>query len=170
MDNASAEKRLALSAMGFQAELQKMVSFDKGRIIKIGQRSSYPLALVQANEQVRQHVVVLGNAAHALHPVAGQGFNLALRDAKVLAESIGSQLLDVGNVSGLQQYLSRQTQDQARTTFISHVLPTQFSEAGLHWSILRALSMTVMDVLPTSKQLFANQAMGLVGNAKPWRP
>jgi 2-octaprenyl-6-methoxyphenol hydroxylase len=170
MDNESAEKRMALSAMDFQTELQKMVSFDKGRIIKIGQRSSYPLALVQANEQVRQHVVVLGNAAHALHPVAGQGFNLALRDAKVLAESIGSQLLDVGNLSGLQQYLNRQTQDQARTTFISHVLPPQFSEAGLHWSILRALSMTAMDVLPTSKQLFANQAMGLVGNAKPWRP
>jgi 2-octaprenyl-6-methoxyphenol hydroxylase len=119
---------------------------------------------------VRQHVAVLGNAAHALHPVAGQGFNLALRDARALAENIGSQWQDAGNLWGLQQYLTDQTQDQARTTFISHALPTNFSKGGLNWSILRALSMTLMDVLPASKQLFANQAMGLVGKSKAWRP
>jgi 2-octaprenyl-6-methoxyphenol hydroxylase len=170
MDSESAERRLALGETEFKAELQKMVSFDKGRILKAGKLSSYPLCLVQANEQVRQHVVVLGNAAHALHPVAGQGFNLALRDARALAECIGSQWQDAGNLCGLQQYLKNQTQDQSRTTFISHALPTNFSKGGLNWSILRALSMTLMDVLPASKQLFANQAMGLVGKSKAWRP
>lgn len=170
MDSESAKRRLALGETEFKAELQKMVSFDKGRILKVGELSSYPLSLVQANEQVRQHVAVLGNAAHALHPVAGQGFNLALRDARALAENIGSQWQDAGNLWGLQQYLTDQTQDQARTTFISHALPTNFSKGGLNWSILRALSMTLMDVLPASKQLFANQAMGLVGKSKAWRP
>jgi 2-octaprenyl-6-methoxyphenol hydroxylase len=170
MDNESAERRLALSETQFKAELQKMVSFDKGRILNIGELSSYPLSLVQANEQVRQHVVVLGNAAHALHPVAGQGFNLALRDATALAQCIGSQWQDAGNLAGLQQYLNNQIQDQVRTTFISHALPTNFSQDGLHWSILRALSMSLMDVMPVTKQLFANQAMGLVGKSKAWRP
>lgn len=170
MDKVSAEQRLAFTDSEFSAELQKMVSFDKGRILKVGKRMSYPLSLVQAQEQVRSHVVVLGNAAHALHPVAGQGFNLALRDAQALAHVISQQLDSAGDLPGLQSYYNLQQQDQYLTTQISHSLPTKFAEPGLHWSMLRALSMTLMDVLPTAKQMFANQAMGLVGTVSSWKP
>lgn len=170
MDSEQVAERLACNSEVFRDELQKLISFDKGRITQVGERASYPLALVQANEQVRHRIVVLGNAAHALHPVAGQGFNLALRDAKALANTIATQLNDPGKLSGLQEYAKHQQSDQSLTTSLSHTLPTKFSEQGLHWSLLRGLAMTAMDVLPTAKQLFANQAMGLVGKAKAWRP
>ena len=170
MDSEQAAERMACDVEQFKSELQSVVSYDKGRITQIGKRSQYPLALVQSSEQVRRHVVVLGNAAHALHPVAGQGFNLALRDAKSLAKTIGEQLDDPGNLSGLLEYVENQKQDQMLTTSISHLLPTQFSQPGLHWSALRSLAMTAMDAIPVSKQLFANQAMGLVGKASEWKP
>lgn len=170
MSTENAERRIGLSEQAFKAELQTNIGFDKGRILKVGQASAYPLALVQASEQVRQHVVVLGNAAHALHPVAGQGFNLALRDAKALAQIIGQQLSTAGNVNGLKHYLENQKLDQAITTHISHLFPEKFSEPGLHWSIARSLAMTLMDLSPTAKRLFANQAMGLVGKVSAWRP
>lgn len=170
MSNESAEKRLGLSEQAFKAELQANISFDKGRILKVGKANAYPLALVKANEQVRQHVVVLGNAAHALHPVAGQGFNLALRDAKALSQIIGQQLNAVGDVNGLKHYVENQHQDQLVTTSISHMFPEKFGESGLHWSVVRSLAMTLMDVSPTAKRLFANQAMGLVGKVSAWRP
>lgn len=172
-DTENAERIAGLSDLEFQAELQKTIGFDKGRIVKVGERFSYPLSLVQAQEQVRRHVVVLGNAAHALHPVAGQGFNLALRDAQCLAniliEAADCQI-PLGEVSVLEKYQARQTQDQALTIGLSHTLPISFTQSGLHWSVLRGLAMTAMDLMPMAKQLFANQAMGLVGKASEWRP
>jgi len=172
-DTDRADHLVSLSEADFQTELQSVVGYDKGRIVKVGERFSYPLALVKAQEQVRSNLVVLGNAAHALHPVAGQGFNLALRDAFCLAEVLieahrnGDEL---GDVSILSQYQRRQTQDQAVTIGMSHALPVSFMQEGLHWSILRGLAMTAMDLVPTAKQLFANQAMGLVGKPSAWRP
>lgn len=172
-DTDRADHLFSLSDADFQTELQSVVGYDKGRIVKVGERFSYPLALVKAQEQVRRNLVVLGNAAHALHPVAGQGFNLALRDAFCLAEVLieahrnGDEL---GDVSILSHYQCRQTQDQAVTIGMSHALPVSFMQEGLHWSILRGLAMTAMDLVPTAKQLFANQAMGLVGKSSAWRP
>ena len=78
----------------FLAELQHCFGYRLGRLQQVGERHSYPLSLLRSREQVRSGVVVTGNAAHALHPVAGQGFNLALRDgaslAQVLAEGIAA--------------------------------------------------------------------------------
>ena len=64
----------------FLEVLQDRFGYRLGRLQQVGQRNAYPLSLVKSAEQVRQGVVVMGNAAHALHPVAGQGYNLALRD------------------------------------------------------------------------------------------
>lgn len=168
-----AEELLDLSDEEFTQALQKTIGHDKGRIVKVGQRFTYPLSLVQAKEQVRRHLVVLGNAAHALHPVAGQGFNLALRDAQALARVITEAMIagqDLGDVSILKQYQALQANDQNVTIGMSHTLPISFTQSGLHWSVLRGFAMTAMDLMPTSKQLFANQAMGLVGAAPNWRP
>ena len=77
----------------FLRHLQLRFGYRLGRLVQVGERHSYPLVLIQSTEQVRQGVVVMGNAAHSLHPVAGQGYNLALRDvaelSNVLAEGIG---------------------------------------------------------------------------------
>ena len=168
-----AEHIAQLADHEFQGELQQAIGFDKGRIVKVGQRFSYPLSLVQAKEQVRRHLVVLGNAAHALHPVAGQGFNLALRDAQCLANVLieaHRNKIPLGELAVLNNYQMLQAQDQTVTIGMSHSLPVSFTQAGLHWSALRGLAMTAMDLLPTAKQLFSNQAMGLVGKATQWRP
>jgi len=175
MQTEEADEVLSLSEVEFNQRLQDMIGFDKGRIVKSGERVSYPLVLSQADEQVRSHVVVLGNAAHGLHPVAGQGFNLALRDTKVLASHIEKTFLEqgrdqLGAIQGLLKYSNAQQQDQSLTIGMSHYLPTGFTQQGAAWSILRGMGLTAMDLNPVAKTLFARQAMGLVGAAQPWQP
>lgn len=175
MANEQAQEVLTLDEAEFNQRLQQAVGFDKGRIVKSGERACYPLVLSQAQEQVRSHLVVLGNAAHGLHPVAGQGFNLALRDAKALAENISQTWLQhgssqLGHITHLLSYQAAQNQDQALTIGLSHHLPTQFAQAGVVWSLLRSLGLTAMDTLPAAKTVFARQAMGLVGASAQWQP
>ena len=161
---------LELDDDAFKAQLQKQVSKQLGRLVRVGERQSYPLALVKASEQVRSNVVVLGNAAHALHPVAGQGFNLALRDTQALAEQIERDFErnQLGNLKGLLAYAENQVADQNMTIGASHGLPLAFSHQSLLMSIARGAGMTLLDQLPVAKRLFARQAMGLTGSAAPW--
>ena len=91
----------------------------------LGKRHCYPLQLVRALEQVRSHLVVIGNAAHFLHPVAGQGFNLSLRDCQALVDCLvesrqhsqqnTQQRHSPGDLKVLNKYLARQQQDQQLT-------------------------------------------------------
>ena len=87
---ARAAELIALDEAGFAAELLDAFGWRAGRWTRIGRRNSYPLALTRAEETVSGRVVLIGNAAQALHPVAGQGFNLGLRDAATLAEMLAS--------------------------------------------------------------------------------
>jgi 2-octaprenyl-6-methoxyphenol hydroxylase len=175
MPHEQAQRYAELDDVEFNQRLQQTVGFDKGRIVKSGDRVCYPLALSQAAEQVRRNLVVLGNAAHGLHPVAGQGFNLALRDTKELANNIAQTFLhqgadQLGELAHLLSYQRAQTQDQTLTIGLSHQLPTQFSQPGMTWSLIRSLGLTMMDTLPVAKTLFARQAMGLVGATASWQP
>lgn len=173
MDKADAQEKVAMSEEAFKQALQPIVGYDKGRLIRIGERQTYPLSLVKAQEQARSHIVVLGNAAHALHPVAGQGFNLALRDTQALANAIvhsHKQGENLGDVAVLDDYVQGQQLDQFFTTSLSHLLPVGFTMPQTGLSILRSLGLTFMDISPTAKQLFARQTMGLTGSAPQWRP
>ena len=171
MDAEQATETLDLNEADFKAALQKILGYKMGRLQRIGERQTYPLSLVQAQEQVRSHVVVSGNAAHGLHPVAGQGFNLALRDCVALAQQIKqSSKENLGCLSVLNKYLSTVENDQLMTTAISHGLPISFTQKGTGFSLLRAIGMTVMDSSPVIKKLFAKQAMGLLGATELWRP
>jgi 2-octaprenyl-6-methoxyphenol hydroxylase len=78
--------------------LQQRFGYRLGRFTKVGQRNSYPLKLVQADQAIQQRIVLIGNAAHSLHPIAGQGFNLGLRDVAVLADIICQQMNDCGDI------------------------------------------------------------------------
>lgn len=101
----------------FLAELKNRFGYRLGRLTQVGERHSYPLSLVKSEEQVRQGMVVMGNAAHALHPVAGQGFNLALRDVAALAEVLRAGMeegLAPGDLGLLGRYQASQAADQAR--------------------------------------------------------
>lgn len=175
LPKADAQSYLDLTECEFNAQLQSIIGFDKGRIVSSGERVTYPLVLSQASEQVRHHLVVLGNAAHGLHPVAGQGFNLALRDAKALAQNIMQTIQlhgvdQLGQLKHLLSYVTSQKMDQSLTINMSHHLPTKFTQTGTLWSLIRALGLTALDSLPVAKTLFARQAMGLVGGRQPWQP
>lgn len=148
----------------FLQVLQARFGYRLGRLRQVGERHEYPLALVQSHEQVRQGVVVMGNAAHALHPVAGQGFNLALRDVaelgRVLAAGV-AEGLPPGDLAMLQRYQSRQRSDQDRTIRFSDQVPALFMHRDPLLGLGRDLALAGLDITPALKREFVRYAAGV---------
>ena len=163
---AEAQQLLACPQDEFLQALQKRFGYRLGRLQQVGERSTYGLSLLQANEQVRQGVVVMGNAAHALHPVAGQGFNLALRDVaelgRVLREGLAAGL-PVGDLGMLQCYQQRQSADQYKTIQLSDRLPGLFMHQDPLLGLGRDLALSGLDILPGLKREFVRHAAGVAG-------
>lgn len=163
------ERAEALAGCGedeFLRELQQWFGYRLGRLLRVGERHSYPLALMRAEEQVRQGVVVMGNAAHALHPVAGQGFNLALRDADRLAGLLLEACSDgtaPGDLALLQRYVASQQSDQDRTIGASDLLPSLFMHDNPALGVARDAALSGLDFLPPLKRQFVNYAAGVGG-------
>lgn len=158
------DETLALDDATIIARLQERVGYRVGRITAIGERLTYPLALIKANEQVRRSIVLLGNAAHSLHPVAGQGFNLTLRDAAVLAEHLNQAAFagqNPGDLSVLEAYVKQQAKDQRNTIMASDALPRIFGSKLPGMAILRDAGLIGMAAAPVARRLFARHAMGL---------
>ncbi|MFW1678084.1 2-octaprenyl-6-methoxyphenyl hydroxylase [Pontibacter sp. JAM-7] len=154
----------ALSDEQFIAQVQERFGYRAGRIIKTGQRACYPLKLVVAEEQVRRGLVVLGNAAHALHPIAGQGYNLALRGVAALAEQLiqaREQAKTLGDLQVLQDFYDQQKRDQQRTIDLSDQAMQLFSNRQPLLAAGRSLGLQLLDICPPIKTLFARGAMGL---------
>lgn len=148
----------------FLAHLQSQVGERIGTLVKVGERASYPLSLVLSTEQVRRSLVLLGNAAHGLHPVAGQGFNLALRDTAVLAEHLNRAIAagtSPGDLDLLMAYQQQQANDQRNTILLSDLLPKVFGSQQMPVRLLRNLGLVGMSLAPTTRKLFARHAMGL---------
>lgn len=155
---------LSLNERDFLAELHQAFGYRAGRFMRVGERYHYPLKLTQAEEQVRHGLVVLGNAAHSLHPIAGQGYNLALRGVTDLAETIiesRQQGLRLGDLSRLQAYERLRRSDQQRTIMFSDRTMRLFSNANPLLGLGRSIGLQVMDLSPVAKTLFARSAMGL---------
>jgi 2-octaprenyl-6-methoxyphenol hydroxylase len=150
----------------FLQGLQASFGYRLGRLLHVGARHTYPLALLQSSEQVRQGVVVMGNAAHALHPVAGQGYNLALRDVAELSQTLIGTIaagLPLGDVGMLGQYLRRQQPDQERTIHFSDRIPALFMHADPLLGLGRDLALAGLDVMPALKREFVRHAAGVAG-------
>ncbi|RMH83157.1 2-octaprenyl-6-methoxyphenyl hydroxylase [Pseudomonas sp. AOB-7] len=158
---ADAERLLRLNDAAFLAELQQAFGYRLGALRQVGARHLYPLSLVEAQEQVRPHLVVLGNAAHSLHPIAGQGYNLSLRDTLALAEVLQAATAPLGDFATLQGYLQRQQLDQQLTLGFSDRVTRLFSNAQPLLTAGRNLGLLGLDLLPPAKRWFARQAMGL---------
>ncbi|MFZ6049065.1 2-octaprenyl-6-methoxyphenyl hydroxylase [Pseudomonas sp. CR3202] len=156
-----AERLARLDERSFLDELQRTFGYRLGAFQQVGARHLYPLELVEAEEQVRSNLVVLGNAAHSLHPIAGQGYNLSLRDAQALAEALLASDKALGDFATLQGYLQRQRQDQNLTVGFSDQVTRLFSNAEPLLAAGRNLGLLGLDLLPPAKRWFARQAMGL---------
>jgi 2-polyprenyl-6-methoxyphenol 4-hydroxylase len=155
---------LALADEVLIERLQARIGYRVGKISAMGERLTYPLALVKSSEQVRRSLVLLGNAAHSLHPVAGQGFNLTLRDAAVLAEHLNRAAMqgqDVGSLEVLEAYLQQQSADQRNTIAASDLLPRIFGSKAPAVAFLRDAGLLTMAAAPVARRLFARHAMGL---------
>lgn len=154
----------ACPAEEFLLKLQERFGYRLGRMLRVGERHCYPLSLVKSGEQVRQGVVVMGNAAHALHPVAGQGFNLAMRDVAELAAAVARGVSEgqaPGDIALLQRYLERQQPDQQRTIEFSDRLPSLFMQTDPVLGLARDLALSGLDILPPLKRVFVRHAAGV---------
>lgn len=145
----------------FLEELQQAFGYRLGGFQQVGARHLYPLVLIEAQEQVRSGLVVLGNAAHSLHPIAGQGYNLSLRDTEALAAALLSSSAPPGNLGVLQAYHRQQRSDQWLTVGFSDKLTQLFGDSARLSITGRNLGLLGLDLLPPAKAWFARQAMGM---------
>jgi 2-octaprenyl-6-methoxyphenol hydroxylase len=148
----------------FLAELQDRFGWRAGALVRAGTRTTYPLRLVQARESVRHRLVVVGNAAHTLHPVAGQGFNLGLRDVATLAEVVTTaarETADIGDLRVLDRYAQHREADHRAVVQFTDGLARLFTIDLGPARFARSLGMLALDLLPWAKAAFARRAMGL---------
>lgn len=161
-----ADELLALDDDAFLARVQQLFGYRLGRFLKVGKRARYPLVSMNAERYTVPRAVVIGNAAHTLHPVAGQGFNLALRDVATLAELVHDAVErgeDPGRAALLDRYEQLRRGDYRRTAGFTDALIRLFSNALPGLVGARNLGLLGFDLLPLAKPLFVRQAMGKGG-------
>jgi 2-octaprenyl-6-methoxyphenol hydroxylase len=162
--NTVAEELALLPDTEFLRRMQEAFGYRLGRFLEVGRRSVFPLHLVQAREQVHGRSVLIGNAAHTLHPVAGQGFNLGLRDAASLAGILAEVARlggDPGAQATLQRYRHARRWDQGLVVRATDSLARLFVHDSGVLDAACALGMKALDLLPPLKHGFARYAMGL---------
>ncbi|MFP8817054.1 2-octaprenyl-6-methoxyphenyl hydroxylase [Acinetobacter johnsonii] len=148
----------------FLDALQDTYGDRAGKFQKTGKRFSFPLSQVLAEKQAVGRVVLMGNAAHTIHPVAGQGFNLCMRDAHVLVRYLTEQIAqnaDLGDAEILQAYEASRLTDQQRVIKFCDSVVRGFSNSNPILKFIRNTGLVAFDTIPGIKPLVANYAMGL---------
>ena len=148
----------------FLQQLQQRFGYRLGQLQKVGKRQQYPLRLIETTQVVRDRVVIVGNAAHTIHPVAGQGFNLALRDIAMLTELITASS-DPGDSRTLQTYVERREDDARRVYRFTDSLVKIFSNDRAALGHLRAAGLIAVGLVAPLRHQLAKQSMGLGGRA-----
>lgn len=148
----------------YAQQILKELGRRLGNIEKLGKRRSYPLRLVECTEQVKRGLIVLGNAAHTIHPNAAQGFNLALRDVAGLAECIlklkeNNQSLSSESLQ--QDYLAMRETDQNNVIQFSDTLAELFYNDSRFKKLIRFLVMTGFEKIPFAKRELITRGMGI---------
>lgn len=148
----------------FLNALQETYGDRAGKFEKTGRRFSFPLSQVLAEKQAIGRVVLMGNAAHTIHPVAGQGFNLCMRDAHVLVRYLVEQIeknADIGEAAMLQSYEKARLKDQQRVIKFCDSVVRGFSNQNPFLKLIRNTGLVCFENIPGIKPLVANYAMGL---------
>jgi 2-octaprenyl-6-methoxyphenol hydroxylase len=158
----------ALSDDDFLARLQEEFGFRLGRLTRVGNRHSYPLSLTRSEAHIAERLAVIGNAAQALHPIAGQGFNLGLRDvaslAEVLADARQSGVpFDAGDGLLLQRYSGWRDADRSEIVRFTDGLVRAFTQPFAPIKLLRDVGLLAFDLLPPAKAAMSQLSLGAAG-------
>ncbi|ELI5416624.1 2-octaprenyl-6-methoxyphenyl hydroxylase [Vibrio parahaemolyticus] len=153
---------MELSESEFLERLQQDFGWRLGAMQKVGLRTSYPLLLRHRKQNISHRFAIVGNAAQTLHPIAGQGFNLGIRDVVTLAEELVKQGEDVGRYHGLIRFSQRREADRNETIWLTSSLVHVFSNDLLAMRIGRNTALVAMDNLSIFKQPLLRHTLGLV--------
>ena len=165
---AQVETILAWDDATFLQQLQQQFGDRAGRFIRVGKRSAYPLGMRQIREHIRPRVAFIGNAAHTLHPVAGQGFNLGLRDVAVLAQIIRDAMQqqgDIGAQANLERYATWRRRDQLQTAVFTDGVVRFFSSDLLPLVLARNAALFALELFTPLRKRVTRQAMGYIGKS-----
>jgi 2-octaprenyl-6-methoxyphenol hydroxylase len=165
--NKEAERIMALPDAEFHRELERRFGLHLGDLEVISARRAFPLGLMVARSFVGERLALVGDAAHVIHPIAGQGLNLGLRDIAALAETIvdAARLgLDPGSAAVLERYQRWRRFDTNLMGVTTDGLNRLFSNRSDMLRLLRDIGLGMVDRFPALKQMFIREAAGLVGD------
>lgn len=171
VNETDAARVLELDDESCLAELQAAFGYRLGKFSRIGKRAAYPLMLSKALRLTATRSVLVGNAAHGLHPVAAQGFNLGMRDVAALCDCIADSAVDsnagddaaIGDTALLERYAAWRKADQKKLVQFTDSLVRLFGSNRTPIRLLRNVGMLGFDLLPGVRSEFARHTMGLAG-------
>jgi 2-octaprenyl-6-methoxyphenol hydroxylase len=165
--DAAAKEILALPAAAFHAELEKRFGLHLGELTVLGPNRGYPLGFSVARAFVGDRLALVGDAAHVIHPIAGQGLNLGLRDVAALAEAIvdAARLgLDIGGAEVLDRYQRWRRFDTMIMGFATDGINRLFSNESDVLRLARDIGLGIVNRIPALKDVFIREAAGLMGD------
>jgi 2-octaprenyl-6-methoxyphenol hydroxylase len=158
--SADAEKLMQLNDADFLASVQQAFGYRAGVFKRAGSRASYPLSLRLSGDIVRHRVALLGNSLHNLHPIAGQGFNLALRDIAELVRQVTTNRDNIGGYGMLRAYQLARQQDIRLVSTATDALVRIFSNRSRAMALARNSGLLALTLCDALKRPLAEQAMG----------
>lgn len=165
MEPEQIKQHMALDDDAFIMALQSAFGYRAGQFAKVGVRASYPLVYGRADSLFSHRTVLIGNAGHAIHPIAGQGFNLGLRDVQVLCDLVKGEY-DVGSYAFVRQYAQLRSQDINTVMTLTDSLVRLFSNTSRVLAFGRSCGLFTMDLCSSFKAPLAKQLMGQVKQGK----
>lgn len=158
---------MAMDDTDFSKQVEKRFGKWLGKLEVVGPRWNYPLTLTFADEYISQRMCLVGDSAHAIHPIAGQGFNLGLRDVAVLAELVADTKnlgLDIGGGVMLESYQRARRVDNIQMIAVTDSLNRLFSNNIMPIKLIRRLGLSAVNKTLPLKKLFMKHAMGVAGD------
>ncbi|QLE10090.1 2-octaprenyl-6-methoxyphenyl hydroxylase [Pseudoalteromonas shioyasakiensis] len=164
MEPEQVEHYMTLEDDAFLAALQKAFGYCGGSFSKVGMRASYPLVYGKAESLSSHRTVLIGNAGHAIHPIAGQGFNLGLRDVQLLCDMANRS--DLGDYAFTRYYSQTRSKDITTVMTLTDSLVRLFSNSSRLLALGRSIGLFSMDLFSSLKTPLAKQLMGQVKQGK----